>query len=247
MPWRGAAATRPDPSTAKDLLAVMLDRFLGLFSRDIGIDLGTANTLVHVRDRGIVMSEPSVVAIDAKTKVVLAIGAEAKRMVGRTPASIIAIRPPRDGVISDFDVTEQMIKYFVHKVHDRIGLIPRPRMLLGIPSGVTEVEKRAVRDAALNAGARWARLIEEPMAAAIGAGLPVAEPTGSLIVDIGGGTNEVAVISLGGIVVSRSIRIGGDEMEPGILAVAPREDKLLLREPTAQGIQIAIASGHPIY
>ena len=181
----------------------MLDRFLGLFSRDIGIDLGTANTLVHVRDRGIVMSEPSVVAIDAKTKRVLAIGAEAKRMVGRTPANIIAIRPLRDGVISDFDVTEQMIKYFVDKVHDRVGLIPRPRMLLGIPSGVTEVEKRAVRDAALNAGARWARLIEEPMAAAIGAGLPVSEPSGSLIVDIGGGTTEVAVISLGGIVVSR--------------------------------------------
>ena len=151
----------------------MLDRLLGLFSRDIGIDLGTANTLVHVRDRGIVISEPSVVAIDAKTKRVLAIGAEAKRMVGRTPASIIAVRPLRDGVISDFDVTEQMIKYFVNKVHDRVGLIPRPRMLLGIPSGVTEVEKRAVRDAALNAGARWARLIEEPMAAAIGAGLPV--------------------------------------------------------------------------
>ena len=157
----------------------MLDRILGLFSRDIGIDLGTANTLVHVRDRGIVMSEPSVVAIDAKTKRVLAVGAEAKRMVGRTPANIIAVRPLRDGVISDFDVTEQMIKYFVDKVHARVGMIARPRMLLGIPSGVTEVEKRAVRDAALNAGARWAGLIEEPMAAAIGAGLPVSEPSGS--------------------------------------------------------------------
>ena len=182
----------------------MLDRILGLFSRDIGIDLGTANTLVHVRDRGIVMSEPSVVAIDAKTKRVLAVGAEAKRMVGRTPANIIAVRPLRDGVISDFDVTEQMIKYFVDKVHDRVGTIARPRMLLGIPSGVTEVEKRAVRDAALNAGARWAGLIEEPMAAAIGAGLPVSEPSGSLIVDIGGGTTEVAVISLGGIVGQRA-------------------------------------------
>ena len=182
----------------------MLDRLLGLFSRDIGIDLGTANTLVHVQDRGIVISEPSVVAIEARTKRVLAIGAEAKRMVGRTPANIIAIRPLRDGVISDFDVTEQMIRYFVDKVHDRIGLLPRPRMIVGIPSGVTEVEKRAVLDAALNAGARWARLIEEPMAAAIGAGLPVSEPSGSLIVDIGGGTTEVAVISLGGIVVSRS-------------------------------------------
>jgi rod shape-determining protein MreB and related proteins len=223
----------------------MLDAFLGLFSRDIGIDLGTANTLVHVRDRGIVISEPSVVAIEARTRRVLAIGAEAKRMLGRTPASIIAIRPLRDGVISDFDVTEQMIKYFVHRVHDRIGLIPRPRMLLGIPSGVTEVEKRAVRDAALNAGARWARLIEEPMAAAIGAGLPVAEPTGSLIVDIGGGTTEVAVISLGGIVVSRSIRIGGDEMDEEIIAFARREYNLLLGERTAEDIKIAVGSAYP--
>ena len=223
----------------------MLDRLLGLFSRDIGIDLGTANTLVHVRDRGIVMSEPSVVAIDAKTKRVLAIGAEAKRMVGRTPANIIAVRPLRDGVISDFDVTEQMLKYFVNRVHDRIGLIPRPRMLLGIPSGVTEVEKRAVRDAALNAGARWARLIEEPMAAAIGAGLPVSEPSGSLIVDIGGGTTEVAVISLGGIVVSRSIRIGGDEMDQDIVTFARREYNLFLGERTAEDIKIAIGSAYP--
>ncbi len=223
----------------------MLDTFLGMFSRDIGIDLGTANTLVHVLGRGIVISEPSVVAIDARTKKVLAIGAEAKRMVGRTPASIIAVRPLRDGVISDFDVTEQMIKYFVHKVHDRVGLIPRPRMLLGIPSGVTEVEKRAVRDAALNAGARWARLIEEPMAAAIGAGLPVAEPTGSLIVDIGGGTTEVAVISLGGIVVSRSIRVGGDELDQEIIAYGRREYNLLVGERTAEDLKIAIGSAYP--
>ena len=186
-----------------------------------------------------------VVAIDAKTKRVLAIGAEAKRMVGRTPANIIAVRPLRDGVISDFDVTEQMIKYFVHRVHDRVGLIPRPRMLLGIPSGVTEVEKRAVRDAALNAGARWARLIEEPMAAAIGAGLPVSEPSGSLIVDIGGGTTEVAVISLGGIVVSRSIRIGGDELDQDIITFARREYNLLLGERTAEDIKIAIGSAYP--
>ena len=222
----------PEPQLSRKVegtaARIMFDALLGIFSRDIGIDLGTANTLVHVRDRGIVISEPSVVAIDAKTKKVLAIGAEAKRMVGRTPANIIAIRPLRDGVISDFDVTEQMIKYFVHRVHDRIGLIPRPRMVLGVPSGVTEVEKRAVRDAALNAGARWARLIEEPMAAAIGAGLPVSEPTGSLIVDIGGGTTEVAVISLGGIVVSRSIRIGGDEMDVDIVNFARREYNLLL-------------------
>jgi len=223
----------------------MLDAFLGLFSRDIGIDLGTANTLVHVKDRGIVISEPSVVAIDQRTKRVLAIGAEAKRMLGRTPANIIAVRPLRDGVISDFDVTEQMIKYFVHKVHDRVGLIPRPRMLIGIPSGVTEVEKRAVRDAALNAGARWARLIEEPMAAAIGAGLPVGEPTGSLIVDIGGGTTEVAVISLGGIVVSRSLRIGGDELDQDIIAYARREYNLLLGERTAEDVKIAVGSAYP--
>ena len=166
-------------------------------------------------------------------------------MVGRTPANIIAIRPLRDGVISDFDVTEQMIKYFVNRVHDRIGLIPRPRMLLGIPSGVTEVEKRAVRDAALNAGARWARLIEEPMAAAIGAGLPVSEPSGSLIVDIGGGTTEVAVLSLGGIVVSRSIRIGGDEMDQDIVTFARREYNLFLGERTAEDIKIAIGSAYP--
>jgi rod shape-determining protein MreB and related proteins len=223
----------------------MLDAFLGLFSRDIGIDLGTANTLVHVRDRGIVISEPSVVAIETRSRRVLAIGAEAKRMVGRTPANIVAVRPLRDGVISDFDVTEQMIKYFVHRVHDRVGLIPRPRMLLGIPSGVTEVEKRAVRDAAFNAGARWARLIEEPMAAAIGAGLPVAEPSGSLIVDVGGGTTEVAVISLGGIVISRSIRVGGDEMDQDIVSFARREFNLLVGERTAEDIKIAIGSAHP--
>jgi len=224
----------------------MLDRFLGLFSRDIGIDLGTANTLVHVRDRGIVMSEPSVVAIDAKTKRVLAIGAEAKRMVGRTPASIIAIRPLRDGVISDFDVTEQMIKYFVHKVHDRVGLIPRPRMLLGIPSGVTEVEKRAVRDAALNAGARWARLIEEPMAAAIGAGLPVSEPSGSLIVDIGGGTTEVAVISLGGIVVSRSVRVGGNRFDEAIANYVRKKYNVMIGDRTAEEVKIQIGTALPL-
>src|SRR5213592_1768707 len=218
----------------------MLDAFLGLFSRDIGIDLGTANTLVHVKDRGIVISEPSVVAIEARTKRVLAIGAEAKRMVGRTPANIVAIRPLRDGVISDFDVTEQMIRYFIQKVHDRYARIPRPRVLVGIPSGVTEVEKRAVRDATINAGARWARLIEEPMAAAIGAGLPVSEPSGSLIVDIGGGTTEVA------IVVSRSNRIGGDEMDTDIVSFARREYNLLMGERTAEEIKIAVGSAYPV-
>jgi len=237
----GTSTTRKEPPR----IMFGVHSLLGLFSRDIGIDLGTANTLVHVRDRGIVISEPSVVAMEAKTKRVLAVGAEAKRMVGRTPASIIAVRPLRDGVISDFDVTQQMIAYFVRKVHDRIGMVPRPRMLLGIPSGVTEVEKRAVRDAALNAGARWAGLIEEPMAAAIGAGLPVNEPTGSMIVDIGGGTTEVAVISLGGIVVSRSIRVGGDEMDVDIVAYARREYNLLLGERTAEDIKIAISSAAP--
>jgi rod shape-determining protein MreB len=223
----------------------LFDGLLGLLSHDVGIDLGTANTLVTVRNRGIVISEPSVVAMDTRTKRVLAIGAEAKRMVGRTPASIVAIRPLRDGVISDFDVTEQMIRYFINKVHDRYARIPRPRVLVGIPSGVTEVEKRAVRDATVNAGARWSRLIEEPMAAAIGAGLPVSEPSGSLIVDIGGGTTEVAVISLGGIVVSRSIRIGGDEMDTDIVSFARREYNLLMGERTAEEIKIAVGSAHP--
>jgi rod shape-determining protein MreB len=223
----------------------LFDGLLGMLSRDVGIDLGTANTLVTVRHRGIVISEPSVVAIDKNSKRVLAIGAEAKRMVGRTPANIVAIRPLRDGVISDFDVTEQMIKYFINKVHERYALIPRPRVVVGIPSGVTPVEKRAVRDATINAGARWARLIEEPMAAAIGAGLPVSEPSGSLIVDIGGGTTEVAVISLGGIVVSRSIRIGGDEMDSDIVSFARREYNLLMGERTAEDIKIAAGSAYP--
>jgi rod shape-determining protein MreB and related proteins len=223
----------------------LFDGLLGLLSHDVGIDLGTANTLVTVRNRGIVISEPSVVAMDTRTKRVLAIGAEAKRMVGRTPANIVAIRPLRDGVISDFDVTEQMIRYFINKVHDRYARIPRPRVLVGIPSGVTEVEKRAVRDATINAGARWARLIEEPMAAAIGAGLPVSEPSGSLIVDIGGGTTEVAVVSLGGIVVSRSVRIGGDEMDTDIVAFARREYNLLMGERTAEEIKIAVGSAYP--
>jgi rod shape-determining protein MreB and related proteins len=223
----------------------LFDGLLGLLSHDVGIDLGTANTLVTVRNRGIVISEPSVVAMDTRTKRVLAIGAEAKRMVGRTPASIIAMRPLRDGVISDFDVTEQMLRYFIKSVHDRYARLPRPRVLVGIPSGVTEVEKRAVRDATINAGARWARLIEEPMAAAIGAGLPVSEPSGSLIVDIGGGTTEVAVVSLGGIVVSRSVRIGGDEMDSDIVSFARREYNLLMGERTAEDIKIALGSAYP--
>jgi rod shape-determining protein MreB len=224
-----------------------LNWFLGLFSLDIGIDLGTANTLVNVRNRGIVINEPSVVAIDRKSKKVLAIGSEAKEMVGRTPGNIIAVRPLRDGVISDFDVTEQMLHYFIHKVHERMLLrIPRPRVVVGIPSGVTEVEKRAVYDATISAGAREAFLIEEPMAAAIGAGLPVSEAIGSMIVDIGGGTTEVAVTSLGGIVVARSIRVAGDEMNEDIMNYARQKYNLLIGEQTAEGVKIEAGSAYPL-
>jgi len=224
-----------------------LNWLLGLFSLDIGIDLGTANTLVNVRNRGIVINEPSVVAIEKKTKKVLAIGAEAKEMVGRTPGNIVAVRPLRDGVISDFDVTEQMLHYFIHKVHDRMVLrIPRPRVVVGIPSGVTEVEKRAVYDATISAGAREAYLLEEPMAAAIGAGLPVSEARGSMIVDIGGGTTEVAVISLGGIVVARSIRVAGDEMDEDIINYARQKYNLLIGEQMAEAVKIEAGSAYPL-
>lgn len=221
------------------------DTFLGWFSKDIGIDLGTANTLVMVRGKGIIINEPSVVAINAKTKRPLAIGAEAKSMVGRTPANIIAIRPLKDGVISDFDVTEEMLKYFIRRAHDSWSLA-RPRVVIGIPSGVTEVEKMAVSDAAKHAGAREAHLIEEPMAAAIGAGLPITEATGSMIVDIGGGTTEVAVLSLGGIVVSRSIRIAGDEMDQDIIQYVRQKHNLLIGERMAEEVKIAIGSAFPM-
>ncbi|MCX6032666.1 MAG: rod shape-determining protein [Chloroflexi bacterium] len=220
---------------------------LGLFSLDIGIDLGTANTLVYVRGRGIVINEPSVVAIERKSKKVLAIGSEAKEMVGRTPGNIVAIRPLRDGVISDFDVTEQMLHYFIHKVHDRMLLrIPRPRVVVGIPSGVTEVEKRAVFDATISAGAREAYLIEEPMAAAIGANLPVSDALGSMIVDIGGGTTEVAVTSLGGIVVARSIRVAGDEMDEDIINYCRQKYNLLIGEQMAEAVKIEAGSAYPL-
>jgi rod shape-determining protein MreB and related proteins len=220
---------------------------LGLFSSDISIDLGTANTLVLVRGKGIVINEPSVVAIDKKTKRVLAIGVEAKKMVGRTPANIVAIRPLRDGVISDFDITQKMLEYFIKKVHDRRWFnLPRPRVVVGIPSGVTEVERRAVKDAAENAGAREAHLIEEPMAAAIGAGLPVTDAVGSMIVDIGGGTTEVAVLSLGGIVVSRSLRVAGDEMNDDIINYARQKYNLLVGERMAESIKMAIGSAYPL-
>ncbi len=224
-----------------------LNALLGLFSRDMGIDLGTATILVLVQGQGIVIQEPSVVAIEKRSKRVLAIGAEAKEMIGRTPANIVAIRPLRDGVISDFDVTEKMLHYFIHKAHERTRMpLPRPRVVVGIPSGVTEVEKRAVRDASLSAGAREAFLIEEPMAAAIGAGLPVTESMGSMVVDIGGGTTEVAVISLGGIVVSRSIRIAGDEMDEEIIQYARQKYNLLIGERMAERTKIAIGSACPL-
>lgn len=224
----------------------MLNKFFGYFSHDVGIDLGTANTLVYVKGKGIVINEPSVVALNTKTKQILAIGDEAKKMVGRTPANIVATRPLVDGVVSDFEITEQMLKYFIDKVHkESFTLFPRPRVVVGIPSGVTEVEKRAVEDAAINAGARQSFLIEEPMAAAIGARLPIQDPAGSMIVDIGGGTTEVAVISLGGIVASRSLRIAGDELNEDIIQFARDEFNLLLGERTAEEIKIAIGSAYP--
>jgi rod shape-determining protein MreB len=224
-----------------------LRAFLGLFSLDIGIDLGTANTLVAIRNRGIVINEPSWVAIHKRTKQVLAIGSEAKEMVGRTPADIVAIRPLRDGVISEFDVTEKMLDYFIRKSHDGLLLsVPNPRVVVGIPSGVTEVEKRAVYDATISAGAREAYLIEEPVAAAIGANLPITEAIGSMIVDIGGGTTEVAVFSLGGMVVRRSIRVAGDEMDEDIMNYARQKYNLLIGERTAERVKMTIGSAYPL-
>ncbi len=224
-----------------------LDWLLGLFSLDIGIDLGTANTLVNVRHKGIVINEPSWVAIDKKTRKPLAIGAEAKELAGRTPANIVAVRPIRDGVISEFEITQAMLEYFIAKAHEQsIVPIPRPRVVVGIPSGVTEVEKRAVYDASMAAGAREAYLIEEPMAAAIGAGLPVAEARGTMIVDIGGGTTEVAVFSMGGIVVSRSLRVAGDEMDADIVTYARNKYNLLIGERMAERVKIAIGSAYPL-
>jgi rod shape-determining protein MreB len=221
----------------------MFERFFGLFSDDIGIDLGTANSLVYVKDKGIIINEPSVVAVNQRTKQVLAIGEEAKKMVGRTPAYIVAIRPLQDGVISDFEITEQMLKYFIQKTtQSRFSISPKPRVVVGVPYGVTEVERRAVEEAALNAGAREVYLIEEPLSAAIGSRLPVQDSTGSMIVDIGGGTTEVAVISLGGIVTSRSLRVAGDEMNEDIVDFARDNFNLSLGLRTAEEIKIAIGS-----
>lgn len=215
-----------------------------IFSRDLGIDLGTANTLVHIRGKGVVIREPSVVAIRSDAKQVLAVGEEAKRMIGRTPGNIVAIRPMKDGVIADFDVTQEMLKYFTKKAIKRI-LPVHPRVVISVPSGVTEVEKRAVYEAARQAGAREAYLVEEPMAAAIGAGLPVHEPTGSMVVDIGGGTSEVAIISLGGIVTSRSLRIGGNRLDDSIIYYIKKEYNLMIGERTAEEIKLSVGSAYP--
>src|SRR5678809_504907 len=220
----------------------MFAQLKGLFSNDIGIDLGTANSLVYVRDRGIVLREPSVVAIQAGTTNVLAVGEEAKRMLGRTPGNIIAIRPMKDGLIADFEITESMLRHFIQKVHHR--KLIAPRVVVAVPSGITEVEKRAVKDSATHAGAREVYLIEQPMASAIGVGLPVHEPAGNMIVDIGGGTCEIAIISLAGIVFSRSLRVGGDEFDETIVAYMKRAYNLMIGERTAEEIKIRIGSAY---
>jgi rod shape-determining protein MreB len=222
----------------------MPDNRLSLLGRDMAVDLGTANTLVYVRGRGIVLNEPSVVAVDVKDGRPLAVGAEAKRMIGRTPSNIQAIRPLKDGVIADFEICEKMLRYFIHRVHQR--RFAKPRMVICVPSGITGVERRAVMEAAEYAGARRAYIIEEPMAAAIGAGLPVHEPTGNMVVDIGGGTTEVAVISLGGIVTSQSVRIGGDELDEAIISFVKKEFSLALGERTAEEIKITLGSAYPL-
>jgi rod shape-determining protein MreB and related proteins len=226
---------------------MLLDYILGKFSNDLAIDLGTANTIVYVKDKGIVLNEPSVVAVhqDSKgMKKVLAVGNEAKNMLGRTPGNIVAIRPMRDGVIADFDITEAMLKHFILCVHNRKSLV-RPRIIVAVPSGITQVERRAVREAVESAGAREIYLIEEPMAAAIGAGLPVSEPTSSMVVDIGGGTTEVAVISLSGIVYSKSVRVAGDKIDEAIVQYMKRKHNLLIGERTAEIIKIEIGCAYP--
>jgi len=222
-----------------------IDSILGMFSNDMGIDLGTATTLVYVKGQGIVLCEPSVVAIQKGTHSVLAVGTEAKRMLGRTPGNIVAIRPMKDGVIADFEITEDMLRYFIKKVHNRRVFV-RPRMVIAIPSGITEVEKRAVKDSAEHAGAREVYLVEEPIAAAIGVGLPIQEPSGNMIIDIGGGTTEIAVISLAGIVFSRSIRIGGDELDEAIIEHLKKTYNLMIGERTAEDIKIKIGSAYPL-
>jgi len=221
------------------------DQAFTFMGRDMAVDLGTANTLVYVRGRGIVLNEPSVVALNTKTNAILAVGIEAKRMIGRTPGHILAIRPLKDGVIADFEVTEKMLRYFIQRVHKR-RMLAKPRVVICVPSGITGVEQRAVEDATIAAGARKVFIIEEPMAAAIGAGLPVHEPAGNMVVDIGGGTTEVAVISLGGIVTSLSTRIGGDELDEAIINYIKKEYSLALGERTSEEIKIALGSAYPL-
>ena len=220
-----------------------MGNMLAFLGRDMAVDLGTANTLVYVRRRGIVLNEPSVVALNTDTGKIVAVGVQAKRMIGRTPGNIVAIRPLRDGVIADFDITERMLHYFIQKVHRRH--LAKPRLVVAVPSGITGVEQSAVKEAGHQAGARRVYIIEEPMAAAIGAGLPVHEPTGNMVVDVGGGTTEVAMISLGGIVTSQSIRVGGDEMDQAIIVFAKKEYSLMLGERTAEEIKMAIGSAYP--
>ena len=229
-------------------MAKIFDLILGIFSNDLAIDLGTANTCVYVKGQGIVLREPSVVAVKKDSRgndQVLAVGSEAKRMLGRAPGNIRAIRPMKDGVIADFEVTEAMLRYFITKVHNQRRLV-RPRIMICVPTGITQVEKRAVKESALSAGAREVYLIEEPMAAAIGANLPIQEPTANMVVDIGGGTTEVAVISLSGIVYSRSVRVGGDKMDEAILRHVKRKYNMLIGEATAEEIKIQIASAYPM-
>lgn len=229
------------------MAANLFSWLMGFFSLDIGIDLGTANTLVNVKGKGIVINEPSWVVVNKKTKETIAVGASAKEMVGRTPANFIAIRPLRDGVISEFEITKSMLEYFIGKVHQQTLVpMPRPRVCVGIPSGATEVEKRAVYDAAMAAGAREAYLIEEPRAAALGAGLPVNEVKGTMIVDIGGGTTEVAVISMGGVVISRSLRVAGDELDEDILQYIRKKYNLLIGDRLAEQVKINIGSAYPL-
>jgi len=222
-----------------------VDNILGWFSNDLAIDLGTANTLVYLKGKGIVINEPSVVAIDRKTSKVLAVGAEAKKMLGRTPGNIVAIRPMKDGVIADFEIAEKMLSHFITKTHNRSTFV-RPRIVIGVPSRITQVEKRAVRDSAQLAGAREVYLIEQPVAAAIGAGLPIAEPSGNMVVDIGGGTTDVAVISLAGIVYSESVKVAGDKMDEAIMNYIKRKYNLLIGEPMAEQVKFEIGSAFPL-
>lgn len=223
----------------------MIGKAFGIFSNDIGIDLGTANTLVFVRDKGIVLREPSVVAINNETREVVAVGSDAKKMLGRTPLNITAMRPMKDGVIADFEITEAMLRYFIQKVNNKMRFVP-PRVVVAVPSGITEVERRAVKESAIHAGAREVQLLQEPVAAAIGVGLPIDEPTANMIVDIGGGTTEVAIISLSGVVYSKSIRVGGDELDTSIVNYMKRAYNLMIGERTAEEIKLRIGSAAPL-